>query len=304
YDHVAELEESGYITKARFGRSYILKLTPKFFEYFDLSGKKDIEERFKRFKDVSGEVARFEHEKGITGQKLGPLDVYQAQAPDDKKNKPQAIVIPAPEKTEEVSHPYGEKLKNTEDIVPLEIYQGKKEGDKQLPGGIDAVLGEFQTYKENTPAHEAGIIIEQEEIPPAKKMQDVLTEDYFSKRRKGKPAQASVPSEASAGGSRSQRESSRLFSSDTSSPLDDEGEGTGGASARTHAPPSQPGNLKEHTDKLQEQLKDAEEIGNKLGELVDTLETETPEGNERAERIKELLETEDDLPKKEDSDET
>ncbi len=36
YEHMKELEARGFIMKERFGRSYKLKLTPKFFEYFDL----------------------------------------------------------------------------------------------------------------------------------------------------------------------------------------------------------------------------------------------------------------------------
>ncbi|MFA6461412.1 MAG: SMC-Scp complex subunit ScpB [Candidatus Woesearchaeota archaeon] len=36
YDHMHQLEEQGYVEKEKFGRSFKLKLTKKFFEYFDL----------------------------------------------------------------------------------------------------------------------------------------------------------------------------------------------------------------------------------------------------------------------------
>ena len=36
YDHMRQLEEMGYIQKEKFGRTYKLKLTKRFFEYFDL----------------------------------------------------------------------------------------------------------------------------------------------------------------------------------------------------------------------------------------------------------------------------
>ena len=36
YEHMRQLEEAGYIEKEKFGRSFKLKLTKKFFEYFDL----------------------------------------------------------------------------------------------------------------------------------------------------------------------------------------------------------------------------------------------------------------------------
>lgn len=36
YDHMRQLKEQGFIAKEKFGRSYKVKLTKKFFEYFDL----------------------------------------------------------------------------------------------------------------------------------------------------------------------------------------------------------------------------------------------------------------------------
>ena len=45
----------GFITKKRYGKSYMLRLAQHFFDYFDLKGKEDIQERFKNFQDVSEE---------------------------------------------------------------------------------------------------------------------------------------------------------------------------------------------------------------------------------------------------------
>lgn len=36
YDHMRQLEEQGFIAKEKFGRTFKVKLTQKFFEYFDL----------------------------------------------------------------------------------------------------------------------------------------------------------------------------------------------------------------------------------------------------------------------------
>lgn len=44
YEHMKQLEEQGFIIKERFGRTFKVKLTKKFFEYFDLpseEAKKD-----------------------------------------------------------------------------------------------------------------------------------------------------------------------------------------------------------------------------------------------------------------------
>lgn len=51
YDHITELEQLGFIIKEKYKRTYILKLTQKFFEYFDLKDKKDISKLFKNIKD-------------------------------------------------------------------------------------------------------------------------------------------------------------------------------------------------------------------------------------------------------------
>ena len=48
YDHIAELEELGFIKKEKKGRSFVLKLAEKFYEYFDVSGAKDIRQVFSK----------------------------------------------------------------------------------------------------------------------------------------------------------------------------------------------------------------------------------------------------------------
>ncbi len=55
YDHINELEELGFITREKYGRTFVLKLTQKFFEYFDLKDKKDISKLFKDFKNLGPE---------------------------------------------------------------------------------------------------------------------------------------------------------------------------------------------------------------------------------------------------------
>ncbi len=61
YDHIKELVDSGFLIKQRHGRSYMLKLSQKFFEYFDLKNKEDIKEKFKDFADINeGELKKLE----------------------------------------------------------------------------------------------------------------------------------------------------------------------------------------------------------------------------------------------------
>jgi segregation and condensation protein B len=42
YDHIKRLKEEGFIVAERFGRTRLLKLTPKFYDYFDI-----VEDRLK-----------------------------------------------------------------------------------------------------------------------------------------------------------------------------------------------------------------------------------------------------------------
>ncbi len=50
YEHIFELEKRGFITKEPDGRSYALKLTPKFFEYFDVKTDEDMKKVFEHIK--------------------------------------------------------------------------------------------------------------------------------------------------------------------------------------------------------------------------------------------------------------
>lgn len=56
YEHIKVLVEFGYVIKEKTGRSFKLKLTPKFFEYFDLP-KKKLKEAFKDVGDVTEAIS-------------------------------------------------------------------------------------------------------------------------------------------------------------------------------------------------------------------------------------------------------
>ena len=47
YDHLSELENSGFISRAKSGRTKLIKLTEKFFNYFDVKNAESMKERFK-----------------------------------------------------------------------------------------------------------------------------------------------------------------------------------------------------------------------------------------------------------------
>ncbi len=50
YEHLGLLLEMGFLARERHGRSFLLKLTDKFFDYFEVEGEKGIRELFKDVK--------------------------------------------------------------------------------------------------------------------------------------------------------------------------------------------------------------------------------------------------------------
>jgi len=75
YDHIAELENAGYISRTKHGRTKLIKLTQKFFDYFDIppdqlkSKFKNVEELEKTVEEKEKEVheltTEFEAKKAI-----------------------------------------------------------------------------------------------------------------------------------------------------------------------------------------------------------------------------------------------
>ena len=47
YDHLVELEKSGFISRSKSGRTKLIKLTDRFFNYFDVKNAEAMKERFK-----------------------------------------------------------------------------------------------------------------------------------------------------------------------------------------------------------------------------------------------------------------
>lgn len=51
YEHIGELEKMGFLVKEKYGRTYMLKLTQKFFDYFDLRDAQAAREMFAHVKE-------------------------------------------------------------------------------------------------------------------------------------------------------------------------------------------------------------------------------------------------------------
>jgi len=90
YDHIKMLSEREFIAKEKSGRTYKIKLTPKFFEYFDLPSN-DAKQAFRKVipQDIQNEIARAEEDIATKEQSI-------ASKAQEKPAAPQA-----PKKTEE-----------------------------------------------------------------------------------------------------------------------------------------------------------------------------------------------------------
>jgi len=65
YDHVKILKELGYVESEKFGRTRKLKLTSKFYDYFDVSREK-LKEKFKDVKDVANDLEQIDNNKNLS----------------------------------------------------------------------------------------------------------------------------------------------------------------------------------------------------------------------------------------------
>ena len=93
YDHMKQLEEMGFVAKEKHGRTFKIKLTKKFFEYFDLPSEEAKQaflkhvssETLKEAEDVDKEADEVERLNELQGKELEGKDEI-SKAMRDTKN--------------------------------------------------------------------------------------------------------------------------------------------------------------------------------------------------------------------------
>lgn len=83
YDHIKELEELGFLTRQRKGRSMLLKVTPKFLAYFDLKGTQDARDLFKDINPSNVQKKMEEFSKGQESKDHEPQPEPPEPSPTD-----------------------------------------------------------------------------------------------------------------------------------------------------------------------------------------------------------------------------
>ncbi|MBW2970178.1 SMC-Scp complex subunit ScpB [Candidatus Woesearchaeota archaeon] len=115
YEHLSLLEESGFITREKSGRTKLIKLTPKFFEYFDIDPSK--------LKNKFGSAVEIEKAIEAKEVEIESIEVEQRRQTEERLEKPQIVLGSSKE--------------------PLETYPALEPVKEMLPTGVELFMENF-----------------------------------------------------------------------------------------------------------------------------------------------------------------
>ncbi len=209
YDHLRELEEAGYITREKHGRTKLIKLAQRFFEYFDIPEDK-LKEKFKNvdqmakaieakeqeIEDIKKEQARKareekEKEVDLIDDKGHKIKLKEYELSDEQKQKAlkeEPRIEPAKEtigdlevvdEEPEAVHPQEKKSKPKETEVKEEQEEELPEEEPEEPEQEEAPEEESKESESNEPEEEEEPEIEEalEEIKEEQKEQPEQEEE-------------------------------------------------------------------------------------------------------------------------------
>ncbi len=116
YEHIAELEKMGFLIKEKYGRTFMLKLTQKFFDYFDLRDAQAARERFSHIKETEETQRKLEQARAAADASANLPAVVENKEDmvPEEIEKPQET--PAEKHQEEVKEGTAEQeIENPED---------------------------------------------------------------------------------------------------------------------------------------------------------------------------------------------
>lgn len=178
YDHLKQLEELGYISRQKHGRTKLIKLTQKFFDYFDLPPEK-LKEKFHDFESIAKAIEKKEKEieRIKEGQKQKAEEAKQKQEEEKKKIEKEIDLI----------DDEGHKVKlEVVDEKPVVAQEAKIEIEKEKLGSLevfDEPEEEKEEQQEDTREEKAEVEEEQTEVSEEeldeKEEKKILEEDEF-----------------------------------------------------------------------------------------------------------------------------
>lgn len=152
YDHLKELEEIGYITRQKHGRTNLIKLTDKFFTYFSLT-KEELKDKFRDFGSLAEAIEKKEEEIEQAKKEYGE----KAKAAKEHKEKlGQLIVVEEEEMPPEVPT---QIIEDKQMLGPLEVVEELPEQQKaeEVEEGIaEEALAKGKTKRAKKHIFESG----------------------------------------------------------------------------------------------------------------------------------------------------
>ena len=127
YDHLRELENIGYITRQKHGRTKLIKLTDKFFSYFDLPPDK-LKEKFSDFSQIAKAISDKESEIEDMKKEHKKKDVEDKKI---KKKEKQKETVETYESEETKQEPVEEPKEDSEEQKKQPSEEPPKEGAEQ-----------------------------------------------------------------------------------------------------------------------------------------------------------------------------
>lgn len=179
YDHLTELEVSGYISRQKHGRTNLIKLTEKFFKYFNLTEEK-LKEKFKDFESISRAIS--EKETEIEQIKEGQSKRAEELKKEDERIKKEI------ESLDEVEEEYSIPLVAYE-TIPQEtttqesVRNEKPITEKEKIGELEVVEIKTEKKEEEQPQIQA---IEKESINEKEEIKHAVKHKEKTERKKPK----------------------------------------------------------------------------------------------------------------------
>ncbi len=156
YDHLKELEELGYITRQKFGRTKLIKLSQKFFDYFSLPEDK-LKEQFQDFEGLADainskeeEIKKIKAEQKKKAKDAGKKD-KEVDLVDDDGNKVKLEVVDEPEVSDNSEEDKPKIETYNDNVQGLEVVDLPENEVKEEQGNGHKSQSDLTSQEEKTP---------------------------------------------------------------------------------------------------------------------------------------------------------
>ena len=142
YDHIKELEQSGYLTKTKQGRTMLIKLAQKFYDYFDIPQDK-VKQVFSKYPELEKDIEAKEQEAEKVKDEIKKIEAeHKRQREAIQKMEQEGIEVDEPEK-ETKTEIVKEAIMNVEQqSLPKDEHLGKLDvvdmPDKETVSDLEA----------------------------------------------------------------------------------------------------------------------------------------------------------------------